>query len=613
MIDKREILEADCSRNIGLLCGWLYGCIDDPEHVQCRKSLTGIPYNDERGEILPSRVIRIDRQSGGKSPKLYVTNGEISRYTALSHRWGKLEKIRTLKKTLDSFRESLPMDELPMTFKDAIALTRKLGISYLWIDSLCIVQDDLEDWNREAAQMGTIFERATCTIAAVDAIDDETDQDVGLFNSRHADPLAVRMSCQFAEGMDDPPSRHDRHWKGRLESLDYSSAVPSNRHVVLRPRWKGLWHTVSESRWHDRAWIYQERILSRRIIYYTKRKIFWECQKISDDEENRPDTTPSLRSYLSTGSDQLNSMVLPVTPWDWVDSLHNWRYQVAEYSASQVTKERDKLLAFQGVCDRMARRLKCKFLAGVLLDGSLADLLWSAKTEPSALYTNFHAPSWSWASFKGAISYYSYNLDCKFENQFRGLKIEQTSSCLRAKSGSTCQDGVCGIMSFNTSFRIAIAAESLSQMRSKTNDALIYVLGSAVHSESQPILRRIDDATLHLSDRKLFLPPHTQVLRDKSTGDAIGWYVSDRHMETGEQHEEILCANIRCWRATKIPKNIEVSSRVQGFNYVDEENVDFIGVQVDSDNSSFYRRIGRGRVVKKGWNDSCRRKYFEIS
>jgi len=261
----------------------------------------------------------------------------------------------------------------------------------------------------------------------------------------------------------------------------------------------------------------------------------------------------------------------------------------------------------------MERRLKCKFFAGVLLDGYLADLLWSGKTEPSALYIKFHAPSWSWASFKGAISYYDYNLDCKFENQFRGLKIEQTSSCLRAKSGSTCQDGVCGIMSFNTSFGIAIAAENLSQMRSKTNDALIHVLGSAVHFESQPIPRRTDDATLHIPDRKLSLPPHTQVLRDKSTRDAIGWYVSDRHVETGEQREEILCANIKCWRATKIPETPKASSPIQGFNYVDEENVDFIGVQVDSDSSSLYRRIGRGRIVKKGWIDSCRRKYFEIS
>jgi hypothetical protein len=138
MIDAREILEANSNRNIGLLCRWLYSCIDNSEHYQCRRSLTGITDNDDTGEYLPSRVIHVGALNGSQPARLYITNREKGRYVALSHRWGKSQKVMTLRKTLGCFTTSLPMDELSMTFEDAIQVTRNLGMSYLWIDSLCI-------------------------------------------------------------------------------------------------------------------------------------------------------------------------------------------------------------------------------------------------------------------------------------------------------------------------------------------------------------------------------------------------------------------------------------------------------------------------------------------
>lgn len=66
-------------------------------------------------------------------------------------------------------RAYIPWDKLPSTFQDAITVTRRLGIAYIWIDSLCIVQDDAQDWEREAAKMALIFESAYLTIAATAA------------------------------------------------------------------------------------------------------------------------------------------------------------------------------------------------------------------------------------------------------------------------------------------------------------------------------------------------------------------------------------------------------------------------------------------------------------
>ncbi|PQE07156.1 Heterokaryon incompatibility protein [Rutstroemia sp. NJR-2017a BVV2] len=87
---------------------------------------------------------------------------------------GERPKTETTKDNIDCFKQALPMEELPQTFKDAITVTRQLGLQYIWIDSLCIIQHDQEDWFRESAKMGDIFESSSCTLAAVDALDDDS-------------------------------------------------------------------------------------------------------------------------------------------------------------------------------------------------------------------------------------------------------------------------------------------------------------------------------------------------------------------------------------------------------------------------------------------------------
>jgi hypothetical protein len=92
-------------------------------------------------------------------------------YLTLSHCWGKHQLVRLLKSNVASFSQDVPYDLLPPTFRDAVRITRRLGFEYLWIDSLCIIQDSAEDWNHEARLMGKIYMNATCNIAASDAPD----------------------------------------------------------------------------------------------------------------------------------------------------------------------------------------------------------------------------------------------------------------------------------------------------------------------------------------------------------------------------------------------------------------------------------------------------------
>jgi len=125
---------------------------------------------------LPLRVL--DLSSGRIN--LHETSGELGAYITLSHCWGSSKQFTTTKTTLASRKAGIDYELLPKTYQDAIFITRLLGIRYLWIDSLCICQDDNGDWQRESAKMGLVYSNAYLTIAAASA----KDSSVGLFTHR---------------------------------------------------------------------------------------------------------------------------------------------------------------------------------------------------------------------------------------------------------------------------------------------------------------------------------------------------------------------------------------------------------------------------------------------
>jgi hypothetical protein len=119
---------------------------------------------------LPTRVLIID---GLEQVRLYVSTGEFAPYACLSHCWGDdpLSLLRTTTNTLEAFQTSIPWKDLPNTFRDAINFAYRLGLRYLWIDSLCIVQDSIIDWRHEGSLMAEIYESAYVTLAATKASD----------------------------------------------------------------------------------------------------------------------------------------------------------------------------------------------------------------------------------------------------------------------------------------------------------------------------------------------------------------------------------------------------------------------------------------------------------
>jgi hypothetical protein len=141
---------------------------------------------------LPTRVLFVGTT---ESPTLYLyeSTGQSSRYVCLSHCWGEPSKtspmLQTTTKTVDSFKTQIPWSSLPKTFRDAIYFIRRLGIEYIWIDSLCIIQNDGEDKAREIGQMASVYSNAFLTIAATSA----SSSLEGLFSTTSSSHIAEEL------------------------------------------------------------------------------------------------------------------------------------------------------------------------------------------------------------------------------------------------------------------------------------------------------------------------------------------------------------------------------------------------------------------------------------
>lgn len=131
---------------------WLQDCVE--MHESCSSNRDG---------ALPDRVLQID---GPEHVKLHITSNERLPYVCLSHCWGSQEILITTSANLDQHKMGISWGKLPKTFQDAISFTHKLGIKYIWVDSLCILQNSAKDWHQQGSKMADIYENAALTIAA---------------------------------------------------------------------------------------------------------------------------------------------------------------------------------------------------------------------------------------------------------------------------------------------------------------------------------------------------------------------------------------------------------------------------------------------------------------
>ena len=343
---------------------------------------------------MPTRLINVDQSNASDDCFLQLSNGvsPVS-YMTLSHCWGEPDGPRPPKLTnanVDLMRARIPVEALPRTFKDAIHVARRLGISYLWIDSLCIIQDSMEDWRRESQLMDKVYRYSACNIMAEAAIN----CDGGLFFARDPQRLGI-----FS--LDEKQTSSLSHKSTICVAQDYVGAKSD--------RGKG-------SRLYSRGWVCQERWLAPRQISFHSNQVFWECAKLKACEafpswEAKIDHYGNFPTQRQISQPWNKGLVHPhAHTVNRRDAFSfSWQAMVESYTTCTLTEEQDKLIAIQGLVNIYKAFEDDDYLAGLWRKRLPSALMWTTRNglqangEPTYRPQTYRAPSWSWASVEGLI------------------------------------------------------------------------------------------------------------------------------------------------------------------------------------------------------------------
>ncbi|KAM5343900.1 hypothetical protein ACJ41O_012437 [Fusarium nematophilum] len=429
-----RVLAADWGSPYGLskLRRWLNIC---DNHHPCLPSDT--PSN------LPTRVLDV----GASQDVIFLrqTAGQTGKYLALSHSWGTTHRLTLTTANLATLVEDgILVADIPKTFRDAVQVARALDIAYIWIDSLCIIQDDSADWEAEAARMGLVYANSYLTIAALSSKDDSSGcfQDASTRFDEPSVSVDVRSTGRRCFSHAAPVVRWDDDGNfptlmGRWTWATDEVTDPEGNHtswLYITPEWMppslqgsptkyilgefgGTFDPIGDEPLSKRGWTLQERLLSPRTIHYGRTQMYWECQGCVFAEDGA-----LIRRAFTTPSDLWGAR--PGEP----GKNRNWRWMrlVEQYSTRNLTVASDKLPALSGLAHLTAERTGDTYFAGLWKSDFLSGLNWAIKAyEPTHQCSDtahdcamppatrstveypaeYRAPSWSWASLDAEIDY----------------------------------------------------------------------------------------------------------------------------------------------------------------------------------------------------------------
>ncbi|KAI1734706.1 heterokaryon incompatibility protein-domain-containing protein [Xylaria scruposa] len=269
--------------------------------------------------------------------------------------------------TRDNYKymeQGFDLEKCPATFRDAIKITRILGIRYLWIDSLCIIQNDIDDWQRESSRMKDVYQNAYLTIAAVSAADDTE----GFLGHRPAALASLRVVSPTGETADLYLRKQGQYYS--FPTLD------------------------------TRAWALQERYLSCRQLRFYSNRIAWDCQTCAKDEVY-------MDTFEFGAADNIENILR---------GSYSWYDMVLRYTRRNLSYESDKLPALSGLASIVAEHTNFKYCAGIWWENIDYSIYWQVTDERQPndqpkRPANYIAPSWSWASIIGAVQFPADNLE----------------------------------------------------------------------------------------------------------------------------------------------------------------------------------------------------------
>ncbi|KAL1946173.1 hypothetical protein VTO73DRAFT_15300 [Trametes versicolor] len=326
--------------------------------------------------------------------------GEHDKYLALSYVWGEDQSHKTTTSNLSMYERGIEPSFLPATIRDAIRVTHMLGFRWLWVDSLCIIQDSDEDKLHEIGRMHDIYRYAHLTIIAASA---EKVSD-GFLHKRSLPKGQIALPFICPPQSSSSTASQDSYSIARVQSgastvyLGEKTEVDDSYHADLGDMCK-------------RAWCMQEYLMSPRSLIFTPTTLHFRClagiQGVGD----------TLRPYYYNAPNIPRMLFLPDPPIVDPDSRechivhYNWNMVIMDYSSRTASVESDKLVACAAVAEQFSRVLRLDYLAGLWRTKVfLFDLLWETDTEdatPGRLShtrpTAYRAPSWSWMAIEGHV------------------------------------------------------------------------------------------------------------------------------------------------------------------------------------------------------------------
>jgi len=309
-----------------------------------------------------------------------------TKYAALSHSWGlkedrKVPVLKTTKRTLDSHKQRIEWTELTRTFQDALCITRELSLRYIWIDSLCIVQDDTDDWAVQSSQMSSIYGGADIVISA-------TRSAIGDNGILHTRPAQVEVEK-----------------------------------VMVRPR---LLHDIfvdpnaskfGENPLFSRGWCFQERLLAQKVIHFAANELVWECNE---------ELWCECGGIKHSGGENFKMRLGSILRQDDPSKRFNiWSEVIRAYASRDLTYETDRLPALSGIAQRFQTQYSGRYLGGLWEADLPLALLWTEGGRDPLKGSHVNrcdmSPSWSWLSLP----------KCKIQPRFQLERAYQTMAHVR--------------------------------------------------------------------------------------------------------------------------------------------------------------------------------------
>ncbi|KAH8594104.1 heterokaryon incompatibility protein-domain-containing protein [Bisporella sp. PMI_857] len=357
---------------------WLQTCLET--HWSCRSALNS---------RLPARVLDVGQTDVSKI--FLVEPQDNTAYICLSYSWGKSEFLKLTTKNLQACRGGILVDSLPTSFQHAIELARRLEVRYIWIDALCILQNDQRDWEIEGSKMADIYQSSLLTIAMTNG--SNPDQDcLPKIEIDTIDSIQARLVYHF---------------------LDHF--LPNSFYFPLT----------------ERAWAFQERLLAPRVLHFGPHELFWECLSGEKCECGR------IVKFRVNKQDCSYLLIQEREDGPGVQLDRFWRSIVEFYSNHNLTFKADRLPALAGIAAAMQNVRHGTYLAGLWSDSLALDLLWRPSADIGTRLSS--SPSWSWATIDGPVEYWPFSKDAqtniKCEIEDFDCEPEGISMTGRIKSG----------------------------------------------------------------------------------------------------------------------------------------------------------------------------------